>query len=204
MVTIMDRTILYLDEGYIFCMKKKLMTQGKTLNVVDLANGIARSQGLWCARAYYYTAPPFMSAPPTEYELRMAEQYRNFKGRLCRTAPHFVVREGRLQRTASGFKQKGVDTLVTIDLLEEPFEEEGVATIILVTGDSDFIPAIEKLRSRGMKVLMACFEPDNNSLSISKYLVDACDRLLVLKEKAAQNADAIGEPMPAKGAANGR
>ena len=184
----MDRTIVYMDEGYIAKARDLLKKEGKSLNVVRLAHGVAASQGLVCARAYYYTTPPYESRFPTNRELANSVGYRQFKERLLKKAPEFTFREGILQKTGAGFRQKGVDTLITIDLMEEPFEEEGVNAVILITGDSDFVPIIERLRQRGICVIVACFYGGLSGFSVSRHLAGSADKVIMLNLDGAAEA----------------
>ena len=61
-----------------------------------------------------------------------------------------TVREGRLQRLkiieTFSYKQKGVDTLVTIDLSHIKEDFPNIDKIILVACDTDFCPVVDDIK----------------------------------------------------------
>jgi len=101
---------------------------------------------------FYYDAPPFQSNPPSEEERRKKAGFDRFIYSL-REHPRFQVRLGKLGRTVSTcsncgnttpvYKQKRVDNLLTVDLTRAIWKDQ-ISKAILVTGDSDFVPAVEE------------------------------------------------------------
>jgi len=65
--------------------------------------------------------------------------------------PRFEVRLGRLQLIGNVFKQKMIDVLMSLDIADISFEKH-VDHIIIVAGDSDFVPAIKKAKEYGVIV----------------------------------------------------
>jgi len=65
--------------------------------------------------------------------------------------PRFEVKLGRLQLIGNKFKQKMIDVLMSLDVGDISFEKH-VDCIILVAGDSDFVPAIRKAKDYGVIV----------------------------------------------------
>ena len=180
----MKNTIVYIDGGYVMRMVQEARTCGLGFDVIKMAHKLPKEESLWCAKAYYYTAPPFQSSVPTVEQKERLAKYKHFTESLTKKAPEFTVREGRMQRTREGqFIQKGVDTLITMDLVEEPFDIEGIDTVIIVTSDTDFVPVMERLRKKGIRVIVACYEGRKERFSVSHYLRDACDKLITLQSK---------------------
>lgn len=68
----------------------------------------------------------------------------------------------RFQRAA----EKGVDTAIVTDLLSLAWEE-AYEVAILVTSDADFIPAVEKVQERGLKVVNATWSGSGFDLARS-------------------------------------
>lgn len=69
-------------------------------------------------------------------------------------------------------RQKGVDTLVAVDMLVGAFTKiYGVA--VLVAGDGDYVPVVREVRRRGVMVALMA-----DPASVSKDLVGAVDRYL--------------------------
>jgi len=173
----LEETIVFIDGEYLSLVAKRLLGSGKPgYDLGKFAFNLAKEQKLWCRKVFYYTAPPYQSRKATKAENERKSRYDRFVNRLARKG--VIVREGRCQRTGDGFRQKGVDTLLTMDLLEMPVSEE-VKTVILVTGDTDFVPVLERIRSKhGVKVVLYYFADRvrDSKFSMSNHLLMACDR----------------------------
>lgn len=110
-------------------------------------------------RVYYYHCEPYRSSPPTpEESRRFAGAQRFFNALNSKT--FFEVRLGRLASRgtrADGsivLEQKQVDILMAIDIVRLSMRRS-ITHAILVTGDSDFIPAIQIARDEGIQVALA-------------------------------------------------
>lgn len=99
-------------------------------------------------RTYYYHGPPWQADPPTAAERKRFGAYQSFVQRL-EFLDRFAVRQGRLQRIGDGFIQKGVDILLAVDMVRLAFIGK-LDRVVLVSGDSDFVPAIEAVRDAGL------------------------------------------------------
>lgn len=62
-----------------------------------------------------------------------------------------------LQETPKGYKEKGVDVLLVIDMLTNAYENN-YDIAVLLSGDSDFIPAIESIQALKKKIELWCFK----------------------------------------------
>ncbi|MDH7508615.1 MAG: NYN domain-containing protein [Methanomassiliicoccales archaeon] len=103
-------------------------------------------------RTYVYDCPPYQSSIPTDEERQRKSQADKFFHSLQQLS-RFVVRLGKLRKIdgRGGFEQKGVDVLLSIDLVS--LSSTRIFTkAILVTGDSDFVPAICMARETGVLV----------------------------------------------------
>ncbi len=76
----------------------------------------------------------------------------------------------------NGHCQKGVDVSLALDVSDCADGSE-CDTILLVSGDADFIPAVRKAKKRGKKVQVAAFE---NVLSYD--LAEEADEVILLDE----------------------
>src|SRR3989344_3918301 len=154
----MDKTLVLLDAGFLSKISRNF-GKGKYLeyDIVSFASNIAKKQNLLCERVFYFTAPPFQSSRPTEEESR---RYKNYERFIKRLSKHEIItiREGRCQRLKFGdsfiYKQKAVDSLVIIDLINVPIQYPNIRKIILVASDSDFVPVVELLDKRGIKIIL--------------------------------------------------
>ncbi len=63
-----------------------------------------------------------------------------------------------------GTQEKGVDTHIVTEMLDVAFSGRCDA-IVLVSADKDFIPAVQKLMNRNIKVIHAFFPNHGNELA---------------------------------------
>lgn len=178
----MEETIVFIDEGFLDKLSKHL-GDGERLKFDKfcLAKNLAKKHELFCKKLFYYTAPPFQSTFPTDEEKRKKAGHDKFVKKLSENK-NITIREGRCQRTFDKtgnpiYKQKGVDTLLTIDLshLKEDFPE--IKKIVLVSSDTDFCPAIRDIKKRGNieVILYTYFDKQRNSkFSLSNELIECC------------------------------
>ncbi len=121
-------------------------------------------------RVYYYDSPPLMKHKDlTEKEIEFARKRQSFLDSL-NSLKNFEVVLGRIQYKGRNkytgkliTVQKGVDVRMAIDIID--FAEKRVTdAILLVTGDSDLIPAIKSAKTKGVNVLLAMFSNKKSKL----------------------------------------
>ena len=117
-IFLMEETVVFIDGAYLSLITKHFGDGINHLKVDIKQFGIsmAKSQGLWCREVYFYLSPPFQSEPPTEDQQERRRKYDKFVTKLKRV-PQLTVREGRCQKIDGDYHQKGVDTLMTMDLM---------------------------------------------------------------------------------------
>lgn len=183
----MEETIVFIDGGY-FSFISKFFGKGKPLKnkIEKFAINLAKEKGLFCKEIYFYTAPPYQSSKPTEDENKRKGKYDRFIENLKKVKPKINIREGRCQKDDEGeYHQKGVDTLLTMDLLKTAQKQE-VKNVILLTSDTDFVPIIEDInKNSNVKIILAYFtdRKRKSALSLSNHLWNICkDKILVKRE----------------------
>jgi len=185
----MEKVLVFIDAGFLSKVGKHF-GGGIPLkyNLLKFAKNITGKENLIFKKLYYYTAPPFQSNNPSKEEKQRKERYDLFINRL-KVEPDITVREGRCQRLKVDgkhiFKQKGVDTLMTMDLIYAPIEHDKIKEIILIASDSDFVPVIERLKGLGIKVTLYTYsERKRDSMfSTSNNLLKSVSRVVQLTEK---------------------
>src|SRR2546427_9126898 len=90
-------------------------------------------------------------------------------------AARLEVRLGRLQFINDEFRQKGVDVLLSMDLVELAATGQ-ISKAVIVTGDSDFAPAAKRARDKGVLVVLF-YSP---STYVHDELFQSCDDRLTL------------------------
>jgi len=111
---------------------------------------------------------PFQSKPPTAEESSRYARMDKFISRLTRL-PRFQIRLGKLGRVGDEFVQKRVDILLAVELVRLSWSKS-IGTAVLVTGDSDFVQAVEAVKDAG--VLVQLWYTRN---SVHNELIDAVD-----------------------------
>jgi uncharacterized LabA/DUF88 family protein len=110
-------------------------------------------------RTYYYHCLPYQSAKPTEEEARRFGQMERFLASIDRI-PRTEVRKGMIAFRgvrADGkpiFVQKQVDSLMATDLVMLSAKHL-ISEAVVVTGDSDILPAIAIAKQEGVMVRLA-------------------------------------------------
>ncbi|OPY53797.1 MAG: NYN domain protein [Methanosaeta sp. PtaU1.Bin060] len=126
-------------------------------------------------RTYYYNCMPYQSCPPTEEERRRFAAMDKFVYTL-RKLPRFEVKLGRLGCIGGEFIQKRVDIALAVDLVRLSCERI-IGKAVVVTGDSDFVPAIEAAKEAGVLVVLY-YSPS----SIHDELLSAVDESVVMDQ----------------------
>jgi uncharacterized LabA/DUF88 family protein len=182
----MKEVIIFIDSGYLYYISKYL-GKGKPLKykIEEFASRLAKQRGLTCKKIYFYLAPQFQSPSPNQEENKRKANYDKFIEKLKQIELPIVIREGRCQKIDNTFQQKGVDTLMTMDLLKASQKREASA-IILLTSDTDFVPIIEEIRKDfGIKVILAYFtdKKRKSPFSLSNHLWRVCDEYILIKRE---------------------
>lgn len=135
---------------------------------------------MWCKGVYYYIAPPFQSDPPTTNEAERKSRHDKFVSKLSRIKG-LNVRQGRCQKVDGEYHQKGVDTLITMDLLEICSKGKD-KTIIILTCDTDFVPILNKIREMKIEVILYYYNDyvRGSKFSMSNHLHTACDKSVII------------------------
>ena len=182
----MSQTIVLIDGAYLSFISK-YFGKGKPLKykiekfVINLCNDL----NLFCKEIYYYTAPPYKSSIPTDSERQRQRNYDKFILKLKLAKPRIIVREGRCQKIDNTFQQKGVDTLMTMDLLKITGQRR-TDSIIILTSDTDFVPIIKDIREgHNIKVILGYFtdRKRKSAFSLSNHLWNACDKRALIKRE---------------------
>jgi len=185
-----EETIVFIDGAYLSLIAKHFFgKKPPAFDISKLAEKLARDQGLECKGIFYYTAPPYQGRQTNAEETRRKANYDKFIARL-KKLPQLIVREGRCQKLDNSFAQKGVDTLLTIDLARLPLKFN-VAKIVLVLCDTDFVPILNELRAEsGIKVIIYYYSDRvrGSRFSMSNHILTACDKSVMLDKSCFESS----------------
>ena len=192
----MEDTLVFMDEGFLDKLSKHIGNTNRIkFDKAKFAENIAKKQNFSLKHLFYYTAPPFQSAKPTENEMKRKKGYDSFIGALNKNKI-ITVREGRCQRIINGdgkmeYNQKGVDTLMTIDLSHIKDDFAKINKIILISSDTDFCPIIRDIKERWSieVILYSYFDRRRNSkFSVSNELINCCSKYIQLTKQDFESA----------------
>ena len=186
----MENTLVFIDAGFLSKLSKHL-GNGKylTFDIIKFALNISSKQNLICKHIFYYTAPPFQSNKPTGEENKRKENYDKFIRKLAKNN-EITIREGRCQRIMNkdgkiDYNQKGVDTLMTMDLMSIPLLHKDIKRVILIACDSDFVPIIQHLKKLGLRIILYTYYNRNRKslFSTSNQLIKCVSKYKLLLRK---------------------
>lgn len=184
------KTAVLIDAGYLRLLTKHFgKNKPLKIDITKFAKYLAIKKGLWMDHAYYYTAPPFQQTPPTDDQIARKRGYDKFIAKLS-TYPNITIREGRVQKVDGDYHQKGVDTLLVMDLMELANSKK-YQTIILLACDTDFVPIINKVQNEDNIKIILYYYSDRirkSQFSMSNELLQTCDnKELLTKEYFTRN-----------------
>jgi len=185
----MENTIVFIDAGFLSKLSKHF-GKGKYLvyDLFEFPKGIAKKQNLFCKKTFFYTAPPFISDKPSLRETKRKRDHDHFIEKLSRNKD-FIIREGRCQRLKIDgkfvYKQKGVDSLAVIDLVNVVIDYPDVRRVIIIASDSDFVPVIDSLKKRGVKTILYTYYEKGRkaTFSTSNELIKSVHKYVLLKKE---------------------
>ncbi len=147
-------------------------------------------------RTYYYHCLPYTSPEPTEDQKTEYANADKFQKTLSRL-PSFTVRRGKLAYRGTDetgrpvFEQKRVDVALATDLVMHATKRL-ITHAVLITGDSDFIPAVEIAQSEGVNI--ALFYSSNSSPH--DELLDAVDSRKLITQEMIESIKRPDKPKP--------
>ena len=185
----MEKVVIMIDAGFLSKVSHKL-GEGHYFryDLLKFSKRLAGKQNFILKHLFFYNAPPFQSSNPPPDEKKRKEEYDSFVQKLNKNK-EVTIREGRCQRLKIDgkyiYKQKGVDTLLTMDLMDMPIENPKIKTVILIASDSDFVPIIKRLKRLGIEVILhTYFERDRKSkFSTSNKLLKVVTRYVRLNKQ---------------------
>ncbi|PIN71024.1 hypothetical protein COT60_00405 [Candidatus Pacearchaeota archaeon CG09_land_8_20_14_0_10_30_9] len=193
--SLLEDTFVFIDAGFLSKLSR-YFGKGKYLvyDIIKFSEIISRKQNLKCDKIFYYTSPPYQSNNPSTEEKSRKDKYDKFMKKLSEKG-NFILREGRCQKIVElggkpKFTQKGVDTLMTIDLMSVPIKFPNIKKIILLACDSDFVPAIKELREFGLKIILYTYftKRRDTNFSRSTHLMNVVSRYVKLTGEDFSNA----------------
>ena len=102
-------------------------------------------------------------------EVSFVPRQKRKKGPRCTGAGHHEITECPFCNASMlGTQEKGVDTQIATEMLDMAYSNR-CDVIALVSADRDFIPAVEKLLGRNIKVIHAFFPNHGHELAAKSW-----------------------------------
>ena len=184
-----DKAKVFIDAGFLSKVSREL-GDGHYFkyDLLKFSKNLCGNLEFVFKHLFFYNAPPYQSTNPNEGQKKRKEEYDSFVSKLV--IDDFVtIKEGRCQRLRVGgryiYKQKGVDTLLTMGLMDIPIKYPKIKQVILIASDSDFVPVIERLKDLGIKVILFTYfnRVRNSNFSRSNDLIKSVSRYVKLKKE---------------------
>lgn len=162
----MGKIGIFIDGAYLSKVLKESF-QSAQIDFSKLSSFLANGDPI--LRTYYYNCMPYKGPHPSQGDIDRYNNMQRFVTSLEKL-DRYAVRLGKLEyrgRTNGGmpiFQQKRVDILLGCDLVLLAAKQR-IEKAILVTGDSDFIPAIEVAKNEGVEIELgydAAHHPHNS------------------------------------------
>ena len=144
----MGKAMVFIDGSNLY-KSLKAETNDPRLDFLKFATKLAGPDDLHTV--YYYNAPLIERLDPAQYK-----RQQKFLATLQNT-DGVIVRLGRLVQRKGVLVEKGVDVLLTTDMLTHAFQND-YDTAILVSGDGDFAEVVSAVTRQGRKVKNAAFK----------------------------------------------
>jgi len=179
----MEKVAIFIDGGYFNRILKNYFNM-IDIDYFKLCDEICNELNLNRLRTYYYNCLPIVRKGNKDDERRHSKMQLFLTG--LKRLPRFEIKLGRLQLISGQFKQKMIDVLMSLDIVDKCFDNH-VQHIVLIAGDSDFVPAIKKAKDYGV-IVHLFYHPKSiqNELlgeidelhPISDELINKCKKLI--------------------------
>ena len=178
-----EKALLLIDGGYFDFLQRSLGSP--RLDYGRMANAICAHFGFSLLRCVYFNCLPYLSQNPTQEEQDAYRRKEGFYQRLERL-DRFEVKQGRLafrghdETTGKPvLEQKQVDVLLAIEMVYAA-ARRSVDAIVLLSGDGDFLPAVELVKREGLTFALVHGPRSGPQLTVQESLWAAADLRLAL------------------------
>ena len=146
----LGRAIVLLDNGYLSAILRDEFGSAR-VDYLKLSSIICANYHR--LRTYVYDCMPYQGNPPTDEQKTLYAGKQKFFNALLKL-PSFDVRFGKQRPRGEGvYIQKGVDVLLTVDLVRLSSKAQ-VQKAFLVAGDGDYVPAVKAAKDEGVSVTL--------------------------------------------------
>jgi len=168
-----------IDGGYLSKIVLKFFYPAK-IDLLKFSNNLCYDCNR--IRTIYYDCMPYQSGRPTFEERNRYAKAHKFITAL-QALDKFTVKLGNLLKKEDGsFEQKGVDVEFALDLTVLALSEE-IKVAYIISGDSDFVPAVKRANSVGINTINV-----HHSEEFSYHLRDICVENRIIDQHLIDNS----------------
>ena len=178
-----EKALLLIDGGYLDFLQRSFGSP--RLDYGRLAEAVCARFGFSLLRCVYFNCLPYLSGTPTPDEQESYRRKEGFYQRLQRL-DRFEVKLGRLayrglddETGKPVLEQKQVDVLLAIEMVYAAARRR-VDAIALLSGDGDFLPAVELVKREGLTFALVHGPRSGSQPTVQEALWHAADLRLTL------------------------
>ncbi|HIH17402.1 MAG TPA: NYN domain-containing protein [Nanoarchaeota archaeon] len=172
---IMKRVVLFIDGSNFYYGLKSIYGKSRSLAGFNFKKfGDVLSEKDELIRVMYYNAPLNFSENPEQYT-----KQQKFFDKVRSTEKVKLILSRLQKRKIKGSREfyyviKGDDIHIAVDMVKGAYDD-AYDSAILVSGDGDFIPAVNVVQEKGKIIVNAYFKS-----SLSWHLKQSCDKSIQL------------------------
>ena len=144
------RAIMFIDGNNWYHNVKSVVEKPKSIDFRKMADVIAKRFDLNIVDIRYYN-----SVPDIEFSEEVYYKHMVFLAGLKQKG--LLVRTNKLKKIKADGKslrvEKGIDVMIVVDMIKKTLLENECECCVLVSGDSDFVPAMRLVKSEGKEIL---------------------------------------------------
>lgn len=144
------KTIMFVDGNNWYHNVKSVIKKPRAIDFERLANMIAKHFELEIVGVRYYNSTPDIDLGEDNYYKHMV-----FLAGLKKKG--LVVNTNKLKKIRVNGKtirvEKGVDVMIATDMIRKSLVEQECDCCVLISGDSDFVPAMRTIKKSNKEVL---------------------------------------------------
>jgi uncharacterized LabA/DUF88 family protein len=170
-------SILFIDGNNFYHNSKNFINPTERIDFKLLAKFICERFGLQLKQIRYYNSIPDIKDNKFLYynHLKFLDNLKR-EGIIVKTRKLKYIKSLKLK------VEKGVDVLISSDMIRKTLVEKECKVCILISGDADFIPVMELIKNEGCEVIVCSPKQGfSNELRQGKF------RYLVLKKEELSN-----------------
>jgi len=143
----LGRAVVLVDNGYLSAILRDEFEMAR-VDYLKLSEIVCL--GYHRLRTYVYDCLPYQSNPPTHEQQELYAGKIRFFNALSKL-PSFEVRFGKQRPRPGGFIQKGVDVLLSVDMVRLSSKSQ-IQKAFLIAGDGDYVPAVKAAKDEGVSI----------------------------------------------------